>query len=160
MVIEYVSLEKCRSFGRAVASVCRERLYLATTTGFSLQQTEQFVKRIIKNQESQFYAIEHDEVIGWCDILPREQELLAHTGVLGMGIVEGFRHKGIGTELLNRTISHARERGLERIELEVFASNTAAIRLYEKTGFVKEGVKKKGKKLDNKFEDIVIMGLV
>jgi RimJ/RimL family protein N-acetyltransferase len=38
--------------------------------------------------------------------------------------------------------------GLERIELEVFASNTGANRLYEKAGFVVEGVKKKRRKLD------------
>ena len=49
--------------------------------------------------------------------------------------------------------------GLERIELEVFVSNAAAIKLYEKAGFVVEGVKKKGRKLDGEYDDLVEMAL-
>jgi len=48
---------------------------------------------------------------------------------------------------------------MERIELEVFASNTAAINLYEKWGFVVEGVKKKTRKLDGLYDDLIVMSL-
>jgi len=48
---------------------------------------------------------------------------------------------------------------LERIELEVFASNAPAIKLYEKVGFVVEGVKQKARKLDDIYDDLIEMAL-
>jgi RimJ/RimL family protein N-acetyltransferase len=48
---------------------------------------------------------------------------------------------------------------LERIELEVYGSNESAIRFYERTGFVVEGVKKKGRKLDGEYDDLVQMAV-
>lgn len=160
MTIEYASIKFYKSFCDAVTSVCKEEKYLASTTGFSYKQTKSFVEKIISNNFSQFYALENKRVIGWCDIIPREQELHKHTGVLGMGIISGFRHKGIGTELIKSTINHARLRGIERIELEVYANNLTVQKLYEKTGFVKEVIKRKGKKTNDQYEDIIMMGLI
>ena len=70
-----------------------------------------------------------------------------------MGLLPEYRGKGLGRKLAERAISDARARGIERIELEVFASNTRAIQLYEKLGFAHEGVKRKGRKLDGAYED-------
>jgi RimJ/RimL family protein N-acetyltransferase len=53
----------------------------------------------------------------------------------------------------------SREKGLERIELEVYGSNKSAIRLYERAGFVVEGVKKRARKLDGEYDDLVQMAV-
>ncbi len=74
MKIEYASIDLYKSYCEAVKSVCEEEKYLANTTGFSEEQTKSFVEKIISNNFSQFYAIENGRVIGWCDIIPREQE--------------------------------------------------------------------------------------
>ena len=47
--------------------------------------------------------------------------------------------------------------GIERVELTVYVSNKRAIRLYESVGFVREGVKRKGRKLDGVYEDVLMM---
>jgi len=148
------------SYAEAVTSVCKERKYLANTTGFSLEQTELFVKMIIEHDYTQFYALINDQVLGWCDVVPREQELHAHVGVLGMGVIQAHRGNGIGKALISRAIAHARSRGLERIELEVYESNTVAQHLYQKMGFIREGLKRRAKKLDGEYENIVVMGLI
>ena len=57
------------------------------------------------------------------------------------------------------TLQGAREKGLERVELEVFASNRPAIRLYESLGFVVEGIKRRGRKLDGAYDDVLEMTL-
>jgi GNAT superfamily N-acetyltransferase len=45
-----------------------------------------------------------------------------HVGVLGMGLIREFRKKGIGSQLLKRTINHAKVyNGIEKVELEVFS---------------------------------------
>jgi len=74
-----------------------------------------------------------------------------------MGVLKEHRRQGLGTVLMERTIEEAKRKGLERIELEVYASNTPAINLYEKWGFAREGVKKKARKLDGEYDDIIEM---
>lgn len=48
---------------------------------------------------------------------------------------------------------------LERIELDVFASNKPAIALYEKLGFTREGIKRGARKIDGVSDDVVLMAL-
>lgn len=160
MTIEYASVEMYKSFSETVNAVCREGIYLASTTGFKDEQAKAFVEIIVANNYSQFFAIVDDSVVGWCDIIPKEQDLHKHVGVLGMGIRKEYRSLGIGTKLIESSIRHAKAHGIERIELEVYAGNTVAINLYEKFGFEKEGLKRKGKKANNEYEDILIMGLI
>jgi ribosomal protein S18 acetylase RimI-like enzyme len=62
--------------------------------------------------------------------------------------------------LATEAIRAAREAGIERIELEVFASNEPAIALYRALGFATEGIKRKARKLDGSHEDNVCMALV
>lgn len=56
-----------------------------------------------------------------------------------MGVLKDYRGQGVGRQLLTECIDRVHEFGLEKLELEVFADNLAAIRLYEKFGFVMEG---------------------
>lgn len=53
-----------------------------------------------------------------------------------------LRGKGLGNYVLKKVIAGEREKGTERLYLEVRESNAAAIRLYEKNGFVKDGIRK------------------
>ena len=46
-----------------------------------------------------------------------------------------FQHSGVGTALMNKCISQARESGARRIILEVQSSNLKAISFYRKMGF-------------------------
>ena len=151
--------EHIESFRDCLDSVARERRYLAFVEAPPLGSTREFVLSNIARDIPQFVALNGEGVIGWCDISPIKFEGFTHCGRLGMGVHKGFRRLGIGTRLIEQTISKAKEKGLERIELEVFASNSPAIRLYEKAGFVVEGVKKKGRKLDGEYDDLVEMAL-
>ena len=58
-----------------------------------------------------------------------------------------------------RAIEEARAVGLERIELDVFASNVAAIALYGKHGFGVEGLRRRARKIDGRYDDILEMAL-
>jgi ribosomal protein S18 acetylase RimI-like enzyme len=144
---------------RCLASVARERRHLAFTQAPPFESARSFVLSNIAQNVPQLVALHGDEVVGWCDISPMTREGFTHCGTLGMGVRKDFRRLGIGRRLLEQTIGEARRMDLEWIELEVFASNTAAIRLYEKAGFVVEGVKKRGRKLDGEYDDLVQMAL-
>ena len=63
---------------------------------------------------------------------------------------------GVGRMLLEAAVLKAFASGIERVELEVFASNHAAIKLYWAFGFQLEGRKIEGRKLDGVNEDILL----
>ena len=56
-----------------------------------------------------------------------------------LAVVAGQRRSGIARALCERGIDWARERGAAEMELEVRASNEAAVRLYGKLGFEEQG---------------------
>jgi len=70
---------------------------------------------------------------------------MRHVGRLGMGILPAYRGQGLGRRLLREVLSRMFARGLLRVELEVFASNLPAIKLYEREGFVTEGRKRRAR---------------
>lgn len=54
----------------------------------------------------------------------------------GMGVIPGRRRQGIGRQMMNSLIDHARERGINTLYLEVIEANTGAHALYRDIGFV------------------------
>jgi len=74
-----------------------------------------------------------------------------------MGVLAGHRGRGIGRLLLQSTVERARESGLEKIELEVFASNTPAIGLYRSFGFRDEGRRSRARLVDGAYDDVLQM---
>ena len=154
-----IAEEHVESYHQCLDSVARERLYLAMVQAPPLDSTRDFVLSNIAGNVPQFVAVMDNEVIGWCDISPLRHVGFQHRGELGMGVRKRYRRLGIGQRLIACTIERAKEKGLERIELEVFASNVPAIKLYEKMGFVTEGIKKKARKMDGNYDDVVEMVL-
>jgi GNAT superfamily N-acetyltransferase len=53
----------------------------------------------------------------------------------GIGVVSGARRSGVGEALMRALHEQARERGVQRIWLEVIVENTGAFALYEKLGY-------------------------
>lgn len=53
----------------------------------------------------------------------------------------------------------AREAGIEKAELEVYSDKVAAVRLYRSFGFSEEGLKVRGRKLEGRYQDILLMAL-
>jgi ribosomal protein S18 acetylase RimI-like enzyme len=154
--IRSIRLQDSPSFRAALDSVAKEREYLSLTRAFPPASTRKFVAANIRNRHSQFVAICGGKVVGWCDIIPRDRPSMKHVGVLGIGIVKGFRDRGLGTRLLAAAVTDARRKGLKKIELEVFADNRRAVALYRKAGFVREGLKKKAVRLGG-FRDMILM---
>lgn len=158
--ITRIAEEYIEGYHRCLDSVARERRYLAFVQAPPLESTRGFVLSIIASDETQFVALKDEDVVGWCDISLMWLEGFTHCGRLGIGVRKDYRRRGIGKRLIERTIARAKEKGLERIELEVFASNRPAIRFFERVGFVMEGVKRKARKIDGAYDDLIGMALL
>jgi ribosomal protein S18 acetylase RimI-like enzyme len=56
---------------------------------------------------------------------------------LAMAVIPNYRGKGIGSKLLTRFLTVAKQNGIQQINLSCRTDNEAAIRLYERHGFTK-----------------------
>ncbi|MFJ6723444.1 GNAT family N-acetyltransferase [Streptomyces sp. NPDC091281] len=71
------------------------------------------------------------------------------------------RDRGLGTEATRLIVGHGFERlGLHRVQLELYGDNGRARRVYEKVGFVVEGVRREAAPRDGGWVDEVLMGLL
>jgi ribosomal protein S18 acetylase RimI-like enzyme len=147
------------SFNDAVNAVAAEKWYIATVDGFSLEQTLAYLQSIVAASLPQVLAVAENEVVGFCDILPNAAKGFAHVGRLGMGVRFGWRRQGIGSRMLDACLTLARSAGIEKVELEVFSDNVGAVRLYESFGFSREGLKVRGRKLEERYQDVQLMAL-
>jgi len=59
-----------------------------------------------------------------------------------LAVWPALRGRGLGTQLLEAVIAEAAHLGAELLTLEVRQSNTPALRLYARSGFAQEGVRK------------------
>jgi ribosomal protein S18 acetylase RimI-like enzyme len=79
-------------------------------------------------------------LVGNCEVTKRRPHDVRHSGVLGIAILDGYRGVGLGRAMMRTVMSEARTIGVTLVELQVFATNRAALGLYEKTGFRRVGV--------------------
>ena len=68
-----------------------------------------------------------------------------------------FYGRGLGTEATRLAVDHAFAVGLHRVELEVYAFNRRAQRVYEKAGFRHEGTKRDALCWDGSWVDAQLM---
>jgi ribosomal protein S18 acetylase RimI-like enzyme len=148
-------------FNAIVDAVARERRYIGFVEGPSVESTREFVRSLLGGAGVQMLAVTtNDAAVGWCDIVRNPHEGFRHVGRLGMAFLPEYRGRGLGRRLVAQTIGAARRAGIERVELEVFASNERAVAFYRAVGFVIEGVKRRARKLDGQYDDNVFMALL
>jgi ribosomal protein S18 acetylase RimI-like enzyme len=157
--IAYATPPLIKSFWSTLGTVARELVYIEMVDAPEFSKTEEFQKNMMAKNWPAYYAIDGGKVVGWADISPFAGPRLCHRGSLGMGILQEYRGQGVGTRLLQSAVGHARQIGLEKVELTVYTSNTAAIALYRKLGFEQEGLIKRYRKLGDRYFDCLQMGL-
>ena len=69
--------------------------------------------------------------------------LLDEGHILNVAVRSDYRGHGLGKLLMERVIRECRERGAEFVSLEVRSSNSSAIAVYRRVGFVVTGLRKK-----------------
>lgn len=95
-------------------------------------------------------AVEDNRAVGYMGMW-----ILADEGhITNVAVAKGFRRRGIAAALVEDFIRLAEEKRLVFITLEVRESNSGAISLYEKKGFVPVGLRKRY--YDNT-EDAILM---
>ena len=79
------------------------------------------------------------EIAGYAVI---DTQILPESELFNIAVAPEFRGQGLSKLIMDSALEDAQKRGAETVFLEVRASNAAAIGLYEKYGFVQNGVRK------------------
>lgn len=100
-------------------------------------------------------------VVGTAGLHPFDSPRRAHAASLGMAVHDAFAGRGAGTALMQALMDQAdRWLNYRRVELGVYADNARAIALYERFGFVREGVATAYAFRNGAFADVLMMGRV
>lgn len=105
---------------------------------FSMPWSEASFLRMIEKEDTAYFVAEEDgKILGGCGLL-----LIAGEGnITNVVVAPEVRRRGVATGLLAYLLSEGDRAGLTAYTLEVRVSNAAAIGLYEKMGFVSEGIR-------------------
>ncbi|KIK69564.1 hypothetical protein GYMLUDRAFT_151062 [Collybiopsis luxurians FD-317 M1] len=122
-----------------------------------------YEETILKVSEELFYAIvetkEDKEFVGFAMLFNLEAK--NRDARLGMALVPEFWGRGYATEILRFVVDYAfRELALHRVTLNVFGNNAAAIRVYTKVGFVREGIERKKLWAHGAWHDVIWMAIL
>ena len=148
-----------RSLARLFSDVRKEGRWLITAPGAVSEPSESFwISEMIRAAEHLVLVAEADgEVVGNVLVSVDRGVATEHIGVLSITIAEDWRDVGIGTVLVETAQRWAFDRGLGKLSLGVFPDNERAIAVYEKRGFVREGLRRMQYRSGDDFRDEVLM---
>ena len=107
---------------------------------------------LVEDKNSIFFVAEEDgQIIGGCGLTHIWDEGDIHNVM----VAPAYRGRGIAVRMMANLLNEGTTQGIDAFTLEVRVSNEAAIRIYEKLGFVSEGVRPKF--YEKPVEDALIM---
>lgn len=104
-----------------------------------------------------FVATVGGDVVGWVHLKHPELDKLRHTAQLTLGVLEEYRCRGIGSNLLDRGLAWAERHGFEKIYNSVPASNESAIAFFESRDFFEEARREDHYRLNGDYVDEVML---
>ncbi len=108
------------------------------TAAFSRPWKREDFSAALQKEEYLYFVAEEGRVLGVAGLIMTPPE----ADISNVSVAQEARRRGIAGGLLRALLSEGRRRGLKDFTLEVRASNSAAIALYEGLGFICEGVRK------------------
>ena len=125
----------------------------------TVEQEAQTLADYAAADNSLFLVAEIDgRIVGNLNCKGGHRQGTRHGAELGMSVAREWRGQGIGTRLMARAVEWAAANPvLRRVQLNVFARNERAIRLYERFGFVVEGRHRQAVYRYGEYVDLLMM---
>ncbi|MCM3742601.1 GNAT family N-acetyltransferase [Sporosarcina luteola] len=117
-------------------------LYGAGERSLSVEQLKERIESFGTDASTILVAEIEGSLVGYLMVIAGTAYRNKHSAYIVIGVSEKYRGKGVGKALFTSMDKWAIENRLHRLELTVMTTNTAAIVLYEKSGFSKEGLKR------------------
>ena len=131
--------------------------------GIAMSESE--MQRFINKQAQSdnqitLLAYLNEELAGVINITADQRPRVRHIGDIFLGIKKAYWGNGLGSILMEEAIEWVQSSGsIRRLQLTVQKRNTAAVHLYEKMGFIIEGLQERGAYIEGgEFLDVYLMG--
>ena len=147
-----------RSYLDMWRAVVAERRFVRTeTVRGSVRTYRRQFRHAVTDSHARFVAVAGDRVVGVLIIERIAHPVNRHVATLGMAVDKAWRRRGVGVTLMAAGMRWARSAGIEKVTLEVYPTNEAAVALYRKFGFTEEGRLMRQSLKSYGYEDELIM---
>ena len=125
----------------------------------SVGDERRYIKAVRRYPNAAVFVAERSDgaIIGRLSLARDTHPASAHVADLGLMVAKDARRAGVGGALLSAAVDWARSGGIRKLELHVFPWNGPAIRLYERFGFVREGLRKRHYRRAGEDVDAILM---
>jgi len=159
MVIREAALKDCESIMKVLNTCILEgdATTALTTPVQSVKEEEEFF-RSLKERERIVVAEQECKVVGFAILYTYSPiESMSHVGGVGTFILPSTRRRGLGTSLNGVLCVLARELEYEKLLAEVRKENSVGLKFYEACGFSRTAVLKNHVKLQDRYDDVVLL---
>lgn len=119
---------------------------------FRVPWTREGYFTFLTRKDAMFLVVEEKgQILGYCGLLM----VLDEGDVTNVAVRRDRQKEGIGNFLMESLVRLSEGLGVRTIHLEVRESNEGAVRLYERIGFRRDGIRKKY--YENPVEDAILM---
>jgi RimJ/RimL family protein N-acetyltransferase len=130
--------------------------FLHDSRTFTLIETREW---FIQTKPDYYLILLEDTSVGYFRI--SNHNLVNRNLYIGADIVSEHQGRGLGYQAYNHFLPYLfKKYNLNKITLEVLSSNSRAINLYRKLGFVQEGIKRQEVLKQNTYVDSIIMSIL
>jgi len=164
IVVRSVLPEDTKVLHELTTEILREREFMITDPD-EFQFTEEQEHAWLQQHHNDpgmisLLAFAQTTLVGYVHFACEGRRRRAHSGRFGIAVRREWRSKGVGLALLQALLDWAMDDPqVEKVWLEVFATNSRGIHLYEKLGFVEEGrLLKEIKVAPGHYIDLILMG--
>ncbi|WP_295794739.1 GNAT family N-acetyltransferase [Mucilaginibacter sp.] len=157
-----IDAENIIQYSKTVFASTDQVLTMPEEYNISVADEQIWINNISKSPTSKLLvAVRDEEIIGFLFFIGQQKAKIAHVGELGVNVHPGYRAMGIGRALMGALIKWAADhKTIEKIVLQVFATNYNAIKLYHSLDFKEEGrFAKSVKQKNGDYVDVVQMYL-
>ena len=130
--------------------------YISDNPTPTLEEEESFLRGFVEGTGALLLAFDGPEVIGMLGMERSSHYQENHRIHIGVSVKKGYRGKGLGTLMLKKAKTWAKENSILSIELEAIAINPA-VKLYKSLGYKEIGRIEKGFKANEEYHDVISM---
>ena len=160
VVIREARPEDATTLAALGSAVGREpEAWLLNTDGWrSAADERRYLRALRRHPDAAVYvADDGGAIVGRLSLSRDPHSASRHVADLGLMVAASHRRRGIGKALLEQAVAWARDAGVRKLELHVFPWNEPAIRLYERFGFEREGLRRGHYRRGGDYVDAILM---
>ena len=160
MEIRYGQIEDAESLALAIQNV-EDSGFMLFNPGerqLTKEGAESLLKVLSKEPNAVIVAVHENRVHGYLFIKGETVSRVKHRASIAVvGVCDFARKQGIAQKMFAKAHLFAAEREIHRLQISVIATNEPAIRLYEKMGYVREGIYKDAIYMNGSYVDELVL---